>query len=95
MVGGAAMLPRHELEELRGRLSKEPDPVKKRKMLDRVVLYIQFRCGELLEIITEEEDPERMLLLLADLTGILEYRRAMASKRCGITQPGPRKASYR
>ena len=45
-------------------------------MVDPVLLYIQFRCGELFEIVSNEEDPEQMLLLLSDLTEMLENLKA-------------------
>lgn len=70
-----------ELSELRSRLSRESDPAKKKEILARMLQHIQVRWENLFTLMSNEHNPERMLLMLAELDDLLETRRAQLEGR--------------
>ena len=61
--------------ELRNRLSVESDPAKKEEIISRILHDVQVRWERVFRAMSNEHNPERMLLLLAELDELFETRR--------------------
>jgi len=74
---GAAIMQRDEFGSLRDRLLSERDPQKREELISHGLHSIQTEWSELFDKLCDEQNPERMLLLLAGLNELIEQR-----KRC-------------
>ena len=65
-----------ELRELRDQFTSEPDPTRKEEILAQMLHHVQLRWEQLFTSISTEHNPDRMLLMLAELDEICESRKA-------------------
>jgi hypothetical protein len=75
MSEGAASMKRDEFGNLRERLLSEKDPHEREKLISHVLHSVQIEWSELLDKLSDEQNPERMILLLADLNDLIEQRK--------------------
>ena len=76
MSEGAATMQKDEFSHLRDRLLLEKDPQKRQEIINRVLHSIQAEWSEVFDRLSDEENPERMLLWLAGLNELIEQRKA-------------------
>ena len=76
-----------ELGELRGELSHEADPARREEIVSLLTQCIQIRWDQLFRLISKEDDPQRMLLLLAELRAIIDVRRTRTTEEAKATHP--------
>ena len=63
------------LRTLRVEFLQEKDPLKKQGMLDELLSLVQEHWVHLVGQVAEEDDPERLRALVAELNQILQARR--------------------
>lgn len=64
-----------ELRELRQQLANASTPAERRDITARMLARVQFDWTQLFERLANEQNPERMLLMLAELDQIFESRK--------------------
>ena len=70
-----------ELRELRNDLTRETDPVRREQIVSLIGRYIEVRWDKLFKLISAEDNPQRMLLWLAELNEIIAARRAQLTTK--------------
>lgn len=70
-----------ELRKLQEQLSSENDPAERQEILACILSQIQIGWNELFESIANDQSPERMLLLLAELDEMIENRKTQLKAR--------------
>ncbi len=76
MSEGAAPAQGDEVVRLRNQLLSESDPAKRQEIVNRVLFYIQLRWHQHFEALAKEQNPERVLILLADLNDLIKQRKS-------------------
>lgn len=64
------------MRELRRELARESDRAKREQLIARMLDHVQIRWEQLFTSVSNEQNPERMLLMLAELDEIFESRKA-------------------
>lgn len=75
MSEGAATMQREEFGNLRDRFLSEKDPQNRERLISHLLNAIQTEWSEVFERLSDEQSPERMLLLLAGLNDLIEQRK--------------------
>jgi hypothetical protein len=75
---GPAITQSDEFGSLRDRLLSEKDPRKREKLISHLLHSIQTEWSEVFDRLSDEENPERMLRLLAGLNELIEQRKRSA-----------------
>lgn len=75
MSEGPAFMQRDEFGSLRDRLLSEQDPQKREELIRHLLHSIQTEWSEVFDRLSDEQNPERMLLLLAGLNELIEQRK--------------------
>jgi hypothetical protein len=70
-----------ELLELRNQFSRESDPAKKEEIVSRILSHVQTQWERLFKTLSNEQNPDRMLLMLAELDDLFETRRTQLGER--------------
>ena len=70
------MSPNFELPDLRKQLSATTDPAERREIIARMLAQVQLGWSKFVESLADEQNPKRMLLMLADLEQILDSHQA-------------------
>ena len=78
MSEGAATMKPDDFGSLRDRLLSEKDPQKREKLISELLHSIQAEWSEVFDRLSDEHNPERMLLLLAGLNDLIEQRKRNA-----------------
>lgn len=63
------------LQELQTKYALEPDPRKKRDMLEQILALVRVGWEQLFSALSKDDDPHRLLLLVAELNRVVEERR--------------------
>ena len=63
------------LHELQTKYALEPDPRKKRDILEQILALLRVGWEQLFSALSKEDDPHRLLLLVAELNRVVEERR--------------------
>ena len=72
---GCTALVTERLQGLQTKYALEPDPRKKRDILEQVLALVRVGWEQLFSALSKEENPRQLLLLLAELNRIVEERR--------------------
>ena len=78
MSEDAAVMENEEFGSLRDRLLSEKDPEKRKELISHVLQSIQTEWSEVFDRLSDEQNPERMLLVLAGLNDLIEQRKRRA-----------------
>lgn len=71
----------NELQDLQQRLLQTQEPRERRDILARMLVQIQVGWNEFFESLANEQNPKRMLLMLAELDEIFESRKNQLTQR--------------
>lgn len=61
-------------QDLQAKYALEPDPRKKRDIMEQVLALVRVGWEQLFSTLSKEENPHKLLLLVADLNRVVEER---------------------